>query len=136
MKNKFFLFLFLFFLSQPIMADNLNIQSSSVTIDKKRKLTIFKDGVIATDAKKNILKSDHAEYDKDLKLLKSLGKTTILTSEGFVLSGNNIIFDNNNNFLRSDEAVTIRDLENNNIYLEGFEYSTITIFLDRQVKLK
>ena len=136
MKNKFLLLLFLFFLSQPIMADNLNIQSSSITIDKKRKLTIFKEGVVATDAKKNILKSDHAEYDKDLKLLKSLGETTILTSEGFVLSGNNIIFDNKNNFLRSDEAVTIRDLENNNIYLEGFEYSTNNNFFRSTGKIK
>ena len=136
MKNKFLLLLFLFFLSQPIMAENLNIQSSSITIDKKRKLTIFKEGVVATDAKKNILKSDHAEYDKDLKLLKSLGETTILTSEGFVLSGNNIIFDNKNNFLRSDEAVTIRDLENNNIYLEGFEYSTNNNFFRSTGKIK
>ena len=32
-------------------------------------------------------------FDKDLKLLKSLGKTTILTSEGFVLSGNKSLSD-------------------------------------------
>ena len=38
------------------MADNLNIQSSSITIDKKRKLTIFKDEVMATDAKKKCFK--------------------------------------------------------------------------------
>jgi len=137
MKNSFsFLFLFLFLFSQPIMANNLNIQSSSITIDKKRKLTIFKDKVIATDAKKNVLKSDYAEYDKDLKLLKSLGETTILTSEGFFLSGRNIIFDNKNNFLKSDEAVTIRDLENNNIYLEGFEYSTNKNFFRSTGKIK
>ena len=123
MKNKFLLLLFLFFLSQPIMADNLNIQSSSITIDKKRKLTIFKEGVVAIDAKKNILKSNYAEYNKELKLLKSLGETSIQTSEGFFISGNNIIFDNKNNILKSDEDVTIQDLENNNIYLQGFEYS-------------
>ncbi len=34
------------------MAENLNIQSSSITVDKKRELTIFKKGVVATDIKK------------------------------------------------------------------------------------
>ena len=53
MKNNFFLlFLFVFLIFQPVMADNLNIQSSSIEVDKKRKLTIFKEGVVATDAKK------------------------------------------------------------------------------------
>ncbi len=137
MKNNFFLlFLFLFLIFQPVMADNLNIQSSSVEVDKKRKLTIFKKGVVATDARKNVLKSDHAEYDKNLKLLKSIGKTTILTSEGFSLSGSNIIFDNKNNFLKSNDPVTIIDLENNNIFLEGFEYSTNKNFFRSTGKIK
>mgnify|MGYP007000273527 CR=1 len=60
---------------ESVMAENLNIQSPSITIDKDRKITIFKDGVVATDINNNVLKSDYAEYDKDLKLLKSLGKT-------------------------------------------------------------
>ncbi len=118
------------------MADNLNIQSSSITIDKKRQLTIFKEGVVATDGKKNTLKSSYAEYDKDLKLLKSLGETTIITSEGFFLSGSNIIFDNKNNFLKSDESAIIRDLENNSIYLESFEYSTNNNFFRSTGKIK
>ena len=136
MKNSFFFLLFFFFLSQPSMADNLNIQSSSITIDKKRQLTIFKEGVVATDGKKNTLKSSYAEYDKDLKLLKSLGETTIITSEGFFLSGSNIIFDNKNNFLKSDESAIIRDLENNSIYLESFEYSTNNNFFRSTGKIK
>ncbi len=137
MKNNFFLlFLFLFLFFQPVMADNLNIQSSSIEVDKKRKLTIFKKGVVATDARKNVLKSDHAEYDKNLKLLKSIGKTTILTSEGFSLSGSNIIFDNKNNLLKSNDPVTIKDLENNSIFLEGFEYSTNKNFFRSTGKIK
>ena len=138
MKNKllFIILLFIFNFKESVMAENLNIQSSSITIDKDRKITIFKDGVVATDINNNVLKSDYAEYDKDLKLLKSLGKTTILTSEGYFLSGDNIIFDNKNNFLKSNKPVSIQDLENNNIYLESFEYSTNNNFFRSTGKIK
>ena len=112
------------FFFHPLMAENLNIQSSEISIDKKSRLTILKGKVIAKDYKNNIFKSEYAEYKKDLKFLKSKGKTTILTSEGYFLSGENIIFDNKNNSIKSNNKATIQDLENNNIYLQSFEYST------------
>ena len=93
MKNNFIIILLSIFFFQPLFGENLNIQSSSISVDKKSKLTIFKDKVIATDSKNNEFKSQYAEYDKNLKLLISKGKTTILTSEGFFLTGENIIFD-------------------------------------------
>ena len=76
------------------MAENLNIKSTNITIDKNTEITIFKDSVVATDPENNIFKTDYAEYKKDLKFLKSKGKTTVLTSEGYFLSGENITFDN------------------------------------------
>ena len=120
----------------PIKAENLNIQSSNIFIDKKTKLTILKGKVVAIDEKNNIFKTDYAEYDKNLKLLKSKDKTTILTSEGFFLTGKNIIFDNKNNIIKSDDPATIKDLENNNIYLEKFEYSTINNFFKSTGNIK
>ena len=59
---------------------------------------------------------------KDLKFLKK-GKTSVLTSEGYLLNGENIIFDNKNGFIKSNSKTIIKDLEENNIYLESFEYS-------------
>ena len=124
MKNKFLAVFLSIFFFQPLMGENLNIQSSEISIDKKTLLTIFKGAVVATDYKNNVFKSDYAEYKKNLKSLKSKGKTTILTSEGYFLTGTNIIFDNENKYIKSSDKAIIEDLENNNIYLENFEYST------------
>ena len=122
MKNKFFLLLFLFTFFKPLFAENLNIQSLSISIDKNKKLTVFKNEVVATDNNNNTLKTEYAEYDKELKLLKSKGDTTIITSEGYVLKGKNILFDNKNNIILSENSAVIKDLEKNTISLENFEY--------------
>ena len=124
MKNKILILFLTFFLSTTVLADNLEIQSSTVTIDKKSKLTIFKGNVVVMDAKKNKFSTNYAEYNKELKLLVSKGKTNIITSEGFSLTGTDMIFDNQNKIIRSNNDVLINDLENNQIFLEKFEYST------------
>ena len=108
----------------PILADELTIEASNMSIDKKTKSTIFNGNVVASDPKNNVFKADFAEYKKDLQLLKSKGKTTILTSEGFLLTGTNISFDNTNSLIQSSDPAVINDLENNTIYLDAFEYST------------
>ena len=136
MKNKFLAIFLSIIFFQPLVADNLNIESSEISIDKKSRLTIFKGEVIATDYKNNTFKSDYAEYNKDLKFLKSKGETTILTSEGYLLTGENIVFDNQNKIIKSDNKSLIKDLENNNIYLENFEYSTENNFFKSTGKIK
>ena len=136
MKNKFLAVFFSIFFFQPLLANNLNIKSSEISIDKESRSTILKGEVVATDYKNNVFKTDYAEYQKDLKFLKSKGKTTILTSEGYFLTGTNIIFDNENKYIKSNEQATIQDLENNNIYLENFEYSTENNFFKSTGKIK
>ena len=56
---------------QDVFAEKLNIKSSSITLDKQTQITVFKKNVIATDEKNNILKTDFAEYDKNLQSLSS-----------------------------------------------------------------
>ncbi len=124
MKNKIYILSFLLFFCQPLVAEDLNIQASKIQIDKKTKSTIFENNVSATDTNNNIFKTNYAEYFKDLKLLKSKGETTLLTAEGYFVSGTNMIFDNINNTIKSKYPATIKDLDNNKIYLEQFEYST------------
>ena len=68
-----------------MFAENLNIQSLSISIDKNSKVTIFKNEVIASDEKNNILKTNYAEYNKDLEILKSIGDDNNLTSEKYTL---------------------------------------------------
>ena len=94
MKNKFFIFLIFFLLTKNLLAENLNIQSKEISIDKKTKITIFKDNVVAIDEENNNIRSNYAEYNKDDKILESKGETIIETSEGYVLTGNDIIFNN------------------------------------------
>ena len=82
MKNKFIISILFSIFFQKSFAENLNIQSKEIFIDKKTKTTVFKNEVVAVDDKKNIFKGDYAEYKKDLKLLKSVGETSIETSRG------------------------------------------------------
>ena len=98
------------------MAENLNIQSKTISIDKDTKLALFKDEVVAIDSKNNTLTTEFAEYSKDLKVLKSKGETKIVTSEGFNVSGTNIVFDNLNKIIKSEEPAIIEDLDKNEIF--------------------
>ncbi len=124
MKNNLIVIFYIIFFFQSAFADNLNVQSSSISIDKNTKITIFKDDVVVSDSKNNILKTKYAEYDKILEILESKGETTILTSEGYFLSGNNIKFNNQMNLIISNENAEITDIDGNKITVENFEYST------------
>ena len=124
MKNKIIILFFIFSVNISLFAESLNIKSSSISIDKNKKLTILKDNIIVTDEKKNEFKTNYAEYNKEVELLTSQGKTTVLTSEGYFLTGTDIIFDNKNQFIKSNYPVVINDLAKNKIFMENFEYST------------
>ena len=128
MKNRLIVFLFFMFSFLPVAADNLNIQALNITIDKKTKITIFKNQVSATDKKNNQLLTELAEYNKELQLFKTFGKTTVITTGGFLIEGEDIIFDNNKNYIKSNKPANITDLEKNEIYLDNFEYSTSESF--------
>ena len=125
MRNRFFyIFLVFVFFSNPVLSENLNIQSKNIVIDKSSKSTVFEKDVVAKDEKGNEFRTNYAVYDKNLSLLRSTGETKILTSEGFVISGENIVFDNENKLITSKDKSIITDLEGNKIFLEKFEYST------------
>ena len=137
MKNKFYyIFLVFVFFSNPLSSENLNIQSKNILIDKNTKLTVFEHDVVAKDDKGNEYRTNYAEFDKNLKLLKSKGETKILTSQGFVVSGKNIIFDNENKLIKSQDKAIVTDLEGNSIFLEKFEYSTKSNFFKSTGNIK
>ena len=56
MKNRIIILLLSFLLFQTLSAENLNIKSKNITLDKKTRLTIFKDSVEAVDENENIFK--------------------------------------------------------------------------------
>ena len=136
MKNKIVIFLFYIFSFLPSYGENLNIQASNITIDKKTKITVFKNQVSAKDEKNNELLTEFAEYDKELELFKTVGETIIFTSGGFVVEGKDMVFDNNKNYIKSNNPAKIKDLEKNEIYLDNFEYSTSKNFFQSKGNIK
>ena len=91
---------------------------------------------MAIDEENNNIRSNYAEYNKDDKILESMGETIIETSEGYVLTENDIIFDNAKNYIKSNNPAVIKDLENNNIYLQQFEYFTDQKFFKSSGNIK
>ena len=69
MRNKYLLLILLLLFPQSLIADNLNLKSSEIVIDKKSGTVNLRGDVVATDHKNNILKSNSAEYKKDIKYL-------------------------------------------------------------------
>ncbi len=152
MKNNIFITIFLILFSQLLKAENVFIESKKITLDKNTELSIFEENVIITTSEDNIIKAEYAEYDKkngiitlkknieandnknnklfsnfaiyneNLKKLNSIGATKIITSENYVIEGNDIIFDDLNKFIISEKKTTITDLDKNKITLSNFEY--------------
>ena len=153
MKNNFFIIFYLLFYSTNLFADSLSIQAKNISIDKNMETTIFKDevtvksdkkliksdyvkynkklgyllikdNILATDDKDNSIQASNAEYFQESKILKTSGKTKIITSDKYVLEGSNITIDNKNDLIKSKENSILTDLDGNKIFLENFEYQT------------
>ncbi len=151
MKNKFFIFLLLFFISSKLFAEDMLIEAKNITLDKENEITIFKEEVLvktadkeitsdyasynkktgqlilksnisATDKLKNQIKTDYAEYNKNNKIFKTNGFTSITTSEKYILEGENIFADGKNKIIKSEKQSTLKDNDGNKINFENFEY--------------
>tara|TARA_E500000178_G_scaffold17895_2_gene16946 strand:+ start:1052 stop:3391 length:2340 start_codon:yes stop_codon:yes gene_type:complete len=141
MKNNLFItikLIFFLFLTTSLFANNLEINSSEVKLDKKESKIIFKGNVKALDKKNNILKAEEARYSKDKDLLNSIGFTTILTSENYLLESSNVVFDNKNKIIKSDFPTKIIDPDGNIISVNMFNYNSIEnlLFSKGEIKLE
>ena len=102
--------------------ENKSIKSEYAEYDKKNGLIIIKDEVVLIDRQNNKIETNHAEYFEDKKIFKTIGASKIITKEGYVVDGSNFFFDSLNNNLVSKESTVIKDVEENTIYLENFEF--------------
>ena len=125
-------------MTTSLFANNLEINSSEVKLDKKESKIIFKGNVKALDKKNNILKAEEARYSKDKDLLNSIGFTTILTSENYLLESSNVVFDNKNKIIKSDFPTKIIDPDGNIISVNMFNYNSIEnlLFSKGEIKLE
>jgi len=121
-----------------LFADNLEISSSEVKLDKKNSKIILKGNIKAVDENKNILKAEEAFYLKDQDLLYSTGLTSIITSENYLLESENVIFDNKNKIIKSDFPTKITDPSGNIFSVKMFNYNSIknVLFSKGEVKLE
>ncbi len=126
MKNKFFLIisvLTLFFLKLSISySDELNIKSTSVSVDKKTQILILKGNVSVEDKKNNKIFTEFAKYNKAEQFLETEGETEIITSEGFKISGTNFTLDNKKRIISSEYQTLLLDKDGNKINVGMFNY--------------
>ncbi len=150
MKSKLLFVFFLFFTNYGF-AETINIKSKNITIDKNQEVSIFRNevqfstednkiiksefaeynkikGIIklkqkvkATDNQNNQILAEHAEYNDKTKVFKTFGATEVITSEKYILKGEDLILDEKN-FIKSDKSSTLSDADGNKIYLENFIY--------------
>ena len=147
MKSKFIIFFYIIFANSILLAENIFIEAKSISIDKKKQISIFENDVIVKTLDNNVISSDYAKYDKNkgiiilkgnieavdnqnniiqtsyaefnklINIFKSKGPTKIITSQKYVIEAEDVIFDNNEKFINSQKKSIITDQENNKIYL-------------------
>jgi LPS-assembly protein len=122
MKNNLFLVIFFIFFSKLAATENFDISAKNITLDKKNSISIFEGDVVVKDEFKNIIKSDYAVYNDNLKKLEIKGNVSIITTEGYSVDAKDIKLDKNKNIILSNKPATITDVQKNKIYTQNFEY--------------
>ena len=153
MKNNFKIFIFfIIFFFEILHAENLLIQSKNISIDKDKKITIFKDDIFVKtdqnhtirsdyaeydkkkgiikfkkntkliDNKNNIIATDNAEYNENLQIFKTYGYTKITTEDDYIIESKDIILNKKQNYVFSERKTKIIDKENNTILMDNFNY--------------
>ena len=128
MKNNFFciLFFFFIFLELNLNAQELEINADKVQFDNIKKISVFEGNVNSSDKKGNKLFSESAKFYKADDLIKTIGKTKIITSGGFEVVSANVTFDNKKKRINSNYKTQIKDLDGNTIFVDMFSYSIST----------
>ena len=70
--------IFFIFFSQLLIAEDLDISSKSIEVDKSNKIIAAQGDVKIIDSKNNIISSEKIKYDKIKQILNTFGKTEIL----------------------------------------------------------
>ena len=138
MKNNIFytFFLSLFILNLNLVAQEIDINASTVKYDNVKKVTIFEGSVNSIDEQGNQFFSEYAKYNKLEELFETVGKTKIITSGGYEVLGSNVTFDNKKKIIQSSYKTQIKDKDGNKIFVDMFNYSTLTNIFFSQGNIK
>ena len=113
--------------------NNNIIKSDYAEYDKLNKLIKLKGNILASDIKNNIVRDNLAEYDEAKQILKSIGKAKVVTSEKYLIEGEDIVLDNLKKTIKSNKDAIITDQDNNKIFLNSFEYHSKDNILNQLV---
>ena len=152
MRNRFILLFTLIFFLKNAYAENIFIEAKEIKLDKNNQVTIFKNevfvktqsgyeieceyaiynkstgllklknNIIGKDIQNNIIEAEKAQYNEITGVFKTNGPTKVLTSEKYLINGEDIQFDNLEKFINSDKNAIITDQEKNEIFLDNFNY--------------
>ena len=127
MKNNFHKYLFLIFFCfqfENSYGKEFYINASKVEVDKQKKTVYAEGSVEIKDQMNNKIFSEQAEYDKLNGIVKTIGPTTVITSEKYTVEGQDIIYDDKKKIIYSKFNTTIKDLAGNKIDVQMFNYLT------------
>ena len=116
MKNNFYKYLFLVlfcFLFENSYGKEFYINASQVDGDKEKKIVYAQGSVEIKDHLGNVIFSEQAEYDKLNGIVKTIGETTVVTSEKYVIEGQDIVYDDQKKLIYSEYDTKIKDLAGN-----------------------
>ena len=113
--------------------DGKKITAQNSEYNKDTNILILTGEVVFFDKNKKIkITSDKITYDRNKEIVLSEPLTTIFIGSSYELSGKNIIYSVSENFINSDMNASLKDKDNNKIYIEDYKYSLIT----QQLKTK
>ena len=110
-------------LCTSLLADELEIKSKQLKLNKDTEIVLAEGNVQISDKKNNIIFSEKAEYNKKNQLMRSFGETDIITSEKYRIQGTDIFYDNKNGIIYSKFKTKITDINGNEIFVNMFDYS-------------
>tara|TARA_B100000029_G_scaffold310436_1_gene302958 strand:+ start:2150 stop:4492 length:2343 start_codon:yes stop_codon:yes gene_type:complete len=128
MKNNFCTYLFILFFccfSQNSYGKEFFVNASKVEFDKDKKIVYAEGNVEIKDRINNSIFSEQAEYDKINGIVKTIGPTTVVTSENYIIEGQDIFYDDNKKIIYSAYDTTIQDIVGNKIAVQMFNYLTL-----------
>ena len=111
MKNNFILIILSFFIFSISFAENINIKSKIISVDKKKEISIFKDEVEIIDIDGNKITTDYAEYNNIKKFIILKGNIQALDNKGNNLSAEQAVYDENKGELKTAGKTNIETNE-------------------------
>ena len=103
--------------------NKIDIKSDFLTYEKNNELIIFEKNILISDKINNInLNTNKFTYSISKKIISIIGKADININNKYKINSKNLIYNKNNNTLRSQEKSSLVDNEGNIIETSDFFY--------------